>query len=265
MDRTRQRTVETDLGAFVTTARSLLRAGDQFILPEKQSAFRQQAPVQELDLILRSLEQADRTLPPEQKIAVERQVTPDLPGLVEIVSKHYRASTNGSWLKAREGWIELHTICLRRQRRLELEYPRDEDAFVKTLQWMAERGGEAELDLLRHVAQTPRFAAPLTLRLLVKADAAMTRRVYDPTRVTQAGEEAYQRHRSAWDAQHAGEFIAIHRGQLVAHSADKMVLYAELTRQQQQQGVFRAYVVEIGAPVLEILSLHSDDRPANIV
>lgn len=134
-------------------------------------------------------------------------------------------------------------------RRQDLQAPYSLDAFINAIRWMAERGDLEDLDLLRQVRADPPYNSELIQKLLETAEERIHDRVYDPQTVVDREEAAYQEHRQEWDEKYAGEFIAIHRGQVIDHDTDEDRLIERLDERQRNEGRFRAYIVEIGAPV----------------
>lgn len=133
--------------------------------------------------------------------------------------------------------------------RQDLQAPHSLDAFINAIKWIAERGDMEELDLLRQVRADPPYNSEAIQKLLETAEERIHDRVYDPQTVVDREEAAYQEHRREWDEAYAGEFIAIHRGQVIDHDTDEDRLIERLDERQRSEGRFRAYIVEIGAPV----------------
>lgn len=158
-------------------------------------------------------------------------------------------------LSAQENWEPLEKVramrkWLYRQERLrDLREPLSLEQFEASLRWMCENGDEQELWLLRQVRQQPAFTSEMVDRLFDLADRMMCDRVYEPIRVVRRGEAVYQRHLPDWERQHAGQFIAICGDSIIDHDADRTKLLQRLIDMQKEIGRFRAYVIEVGAPV----------------
>lgn len=137
-------------------------------------------------------------------------------------------------------------------RRRDLQCPTSLDVFVNAIKWMAERGDFEGLDLLRQVRADPPYNSETIQKLFETAEERIHDRVYDPQTVVDREEAAYQEHYLEWNEKYAGEFIAIHRGQVIDHDADEDRLIERLDEKQRNEGRFRAYIVEIGAPVYKV-------------
>lgn len=131
-------------------------------------------------------------------------------------------------------------------RRLQLRHPSSEENFRTTLYWMAERGGEEDLDLLKELRATPPYAKPDLQTLLEIAIQEIQQRVNDPDYVMEKEEAAYQAHQTEWKEQYKNQFIAIHRGTVIDSDSDKPALIDRLMKKQKEEGPFRAYIVHIG-------------------
>ena len=140
-------------------------------------------------------------------------------------------------------------VLARINRRWDLEHPLSLDDFINALRWAFENGDVEELDLIRRIRVHPPYDSDKIQRLLDLAEDQIHDRVYDPQRVVDREEAAYQQHQQEWDEQYKGEFIAIHRGQVIDHDANKRRLIQRLDQKQREEGRFRAYIVQIGAPL----------------
>lgn len=69
---------------------------------------------------------------------------------------------------------------------------------------------------------------------------------YSSQNTLEREEYAYQAHKSEWDKQYAGEWIALHKGEVVCHHKDKSKITELLIGIQKKRGRFRAYLVHIG-------------------
>jgi|GEM_PF-5749440 len=159
------------------------------------------------------------------------------------------ASEPTTWSQVRNRAHNLMRKCEVAKRRLRLRYPPSVEEFEFAIRWMAEQGDIEELDLLRQVRAHPPYDSDEIRRLLDLAEDQIHDRVYDPQRVVDREEAAYQQHQQEWDEQYKGKFIAIHRGQVIDHDANKRRLIQRLDQKQREEGRFRAYIVQIGAPL----------------
>ncbi len=114
---------------------------------------------------------------------------------------------------------------------------------------MAEQGDMDDLDLLHQVRANPPYNSAEIQRLFEVAEERICDGVYDPQTVVDREEAAYQEHRQEWDEKYQGEFIAVHRGQVIDHDTGEDRLVQRLDQKQRETGLFRAYIVHIGAPV----------------
>lgn len=147
-------------------------------------------------------------------------------------------------------------------RRRDLEMPWSQEHFVNAIRWMAEQGNGEDLALLRRVRKLPPFASDEIRRSLANAEEQIHARVYAPRAVIDREEAAYQRNRAEWDTLYAGQYIAVHFGQVIDHDVDKRLLIRRLDQQQREEGRFRAYIVQVGAPIYEARGPRAGRRAA---
>jgi hypothetical protein len=244
-----------------------------------------------------NLGKSDKYIPPEKKQEFEREVTSKLDELMENLiqgamkyiepakwdefREHFEihamwalsfcvqrlcndalASSDGDSAKIKEIWRGLYVKAEMMYRRFELRSPSSHDHFTAALWWIAERGGEEDLKLLREIRRNPPYTSDDIIRLLGIAEEKIAERVDDPEYVVRKGEEAYQQNRDSWDRLYQGEHIAICRGEVIDSDVVESALVERLIRAQGERGPFRAYVVEVGAPVLSVrqpsLGRHSE-------
>jgi hypothetical protein len=140
----------------------------------------------------------------------------------------------------------------RRDRRLELFRPYDASVFIEALWWMIHQGMEEDLDAVRQIKDAPPFESEDISQLLRIAEEEIEERVNDPSHVMSQGEAALRLHFPQWEQEYRGEFIAIYRGTVVAHAANKADLTQAIATVQREKGQFRAFIVEMGAPTLVV-------------
>lgn len=197
---------------------------------------------------------------PEKMQDFERQVLNLEVALIEELSRQNKNYCNGGWELIKGDWLDLYNRYETLQARQQLLKPADWNEFDAAIRWMAGRGMEEELDLLEKVRRSPpRFLAEDSsttgshqeiCRLIQSAEQRIRMRVNDPEHVMVKGEEAYLKNEEAWSARYPGEFIAIHRGEVVAHDPEQTELAKKLFDLQGEKGRFRAYVVEVGSSPL---------------
>jgi hypothetical protein len=231
--------------------RELALIGEASVHPTR----RQQFEMQVSELQKQSLGTLQRQQHASQRNATERErayaTLNVITGYISSLHKWVRSSSSAE----SAGTVELRKIRAeweRIVRRLALQQPVDQEDFEETLRWVLGRGDVEELDLLRAVRANPPFVSETISRLFERADENICRRVYDAVRVAEEGEQAYQRGRQEWDRRYAGQYIAIHRGQVEDVDSDKRCLMWRLAQKQQATGPFRAYIVQIGAPVFVV-------------
>lgn len=188
---------------------------------------------------------------PEKRASFEiEKITWHQAALIDLVRRIKGAEyANGNMNKIKGRVQERLRELERAKRRLQLQHPPNRAEFETALRWMAEQGDAEELDLLRQVRASPPYTSETIEHLFEEADERICERVYDPQVVVDREEAAYQEHRQEWDKLYKGEFIAIHRGEVIDHDRDKARLIQRLFQKQDEDGEFRAYIVEIGAPV----------------
>lgn len=215
------------------------------------------------------LEKSEGNILPNRRQDFERQVLDIQVSLIEKLSYLTKTYCNGGWEDIKDDWRDLHNdseISLARQQLLSPANLKEFDAAIRCL---AGRGMEKELDLLQQVGETqPQFMeedfpvanTPNIGRLIESAEQRIRERLSDPAYVMNSGEAAYQKNKAVWDKQYEGEFIAIHRGRVVAHDREQSQLARKLVDLQRREGRFRAYVVEVGAPPIVASGPHGGAR-----
>lgn len=115
-----------------------------------------------------------------------------------------------------------------------------------------EEGTADDLEFLRELKSSS-FCSSKTLQELIdRADREIRKRFYAPAEVLKREEAAYQKHKAEWDTKYGKRrYIAIHKGVVVADAKDKAELYEKLIK-LQQPGRFRAYIIQIGAPIINV-------------
>lgn len=143
----------------------------------------------------------------------------------------------------------------RLERREQLLLPAHGNEFVAALWWMIQEGGEvrdyAAVRSAKAYVETQEnqmLKREGVRRLLRMAERAILARLNDPAAVARGGEEAYRARRDEWGREYRAEFIAILRGEVVAHADDKSELLRRVADLQRKTWPFRAYVVKVGAP-----------------
>lgn len=157
---------------------------------------------------------------------------------------------------AGDDWDELRlavktwlTRARRTARRQELRAPSSPENYAAALRWMAEQGDIDDLELIRRLKGHPAYDYPVIRGLFETSDERIHGRVYHPKVVLAREETAYQQYRQEWDDTYKGEFIAIHRGEVVDHDPDKYRLIQRLDQKQREYGRFRTYIVQVGGVI----------------
>jgi hypothetical protein len=226
---------------------------------------------QALDSVLRK---SASYVVPEKRQDFEKQVLNLELALIDRLGRQASTYCNGGWEEIKADWLELLNRYQTLQERQQLLKPADWSEFDAAIRWMAGRGMEEELDLLEQVRKSPPRSLtedPATesheeiCRLIQSAEQRIRKRINDPEYVMIRGEAAYSRNEEAWSAQYSGEFIAIYRGDVVAHDSEQAQLAKKLFDLQEEKGRFRAYVVEVGSPIAIARGPHGGaHRPVNM-
>jgi hypothetical protein len=120
------------------------------------------------------LEEAEMRIAPEKRDEFAHQVELLLLNanikLIEMLSKEARARSEEHLPESARRWHELRAKSEILKRRLQLTNPSTPQDFSATLMWMAELGGEEELNLIRQVKQSPPFSSEMTQRLMSIAE-----------------------------------------------------------------------------------------------
>lgn len=244
---------EHDAASILKQLRAEVRRLDRYVEPERRAQFRR-----EMDALLntheRRLHDAEAgTVDKNGKTALRRarQRVELMEQSIVDVSRQVKQFTGDGFAAVKEPLHRLHASAEHERRRLTLQIADNPAEVQSTLHWLAERGDEDDLYRLRAAVRARPYADAALARLAAQVEKRLVQRVYDPQWVAQAGEATYLRHRAEWDVEYAGEHIAIARGGVVAHSRDKGEVMRALLALQKEHGLFRAYVVQIGAPVLD--------------
>ncbi|MGE3538961.1 MAG: hypothetical protein AB7N91_16200 [Candidatus Tectimicrobiota bacterium] len=123
----------------------------------------------------------------------------------------------------------------------------DNDEFIKNVMWMAEMGDEDDFESLKKMENNSLYPEKNIHRFFNRVLLRMHKRLNDPHYILKKGMEAFREHEKEWGNVYRGQFIAIYRGKVVANALDEKVLMQKIRQKQQQDGPFRAYVVQVGA------------------
>lgn len=243
---------QDDIAGIVRQLRAHLRESEHAAQPQQQEQFRRK-----MDALLDQLERRlaaiahgpgdDRT----DLLRRQREQAISVWQSIEYVSGQMREFTGDRNAPVLQSFRMLRTTAQRAQRKISLQIANDPDEIEATLRWMAGMGDEDDLFLLRAVMRTAPYTQKETASLAARAEKEIVQNVYDPEEVAKRGEAAYLRHQEEWDSHYAGETIAIVRDAVVAHHRDPGKVAHQLLALQREHGLFRAYLVEIGARVFE--------------
>lgn len=139
----------------------------------------------ELERLSELLEKRELQINSEEKERLEIQVAKAVDKCIETLREKVEGfSFEGSkWVV--EKWRKLHQDVETLSRRLELLRPPTKDALLATLWWMAERGGEVELDLLQKVREAGLFDSKEVRSLMAAAEQRISQRLFDPNNTLQ--------------------------------------------------------------------------------
>lgn len=73
-----------------------------------------------------------------------------------------------------------------------------------------------------------------------------------PMAVLKESDAAYRAHKEEWDQKYAGQHIAVYQGEVIDADKDKTRLVKRIIKKQKERGRFRACLIQIGAPLLEL-------------
>lgn len=238
----------------VAQMRALLYSAVNYVRPEMRNAY--EAKLHEhlrvLDDLLTKYE-AELRSAPQQRLETEGKLYTALRQNTDVWGKSVRQAGNGGWVEIKDEWHAMRRVLECKDRQLAFATTGDEAEFRQQLWWMmeAEAHDGENLPLVRQARRQSRFQAPHLNRLLAQTEEMIARRFYAPQTVVEREERAYQQQRVVWDSAYRGQLIAIHLGEIIAAHADRSVLVELLRRRQQEEGPLRAYVVQIGGPVLD--------------
>lgn len=218
--------VESKLNKF---KESLIQGAEKYIEPGKQKHFREFFKIQ----FTRALEECIKSL------------------FNDVLANSTSNELGVRHLK--EIWEGLNLRIETMSRRLDLISPSTPEDFMAALWWVAEQGTEEDLKLLREVRSNLPYDDADIIKLLGIVEEKLAEKVDDPEYVVRKGEEAYQRNKEEWDSLYEGKYIAIHKGAVLYADADESSLIKTVIEEQKrQQKMFRVYIVEVGAPVLNL-------------
>ncbi len=205
--------------------------------------------------LLSLCEEAEKHIPTEKKDAFRSQLKLELLNskidFIESISKDAKLYSNGGWTKIKGPLHESRTKFELLKRRLQLISPPSSAVFEAALKWVAEHGEDEEISLLQEIRKEPPYRSDSVNRLLEIAEKRINLRLNDPAYVTKKSEEAYQRHKAQWERDYAGQFIAIHRGEVIDSDRDESELVKRVIELQRKNHPFRVYLIEVGSIVSE--------------
>lgn len=244
---------DDDIAAIVKQLRAHLHASEHYALPEQRANFRQKmsALLDALEQRLAHLGQGAAAGDRAAMLRLRQEQAAWVTKFVMDASRQVRELTGGGFADVKAPFHEMSASAQRAQRRISLQIADDPAEIERTLYWMAEQGDEDDLFALRAAMRSALYSRGEIATLAVRAEKEIARRVYDPQRVAEVGEAAYLRRRDEWDRQYADKTIAVAHGEVVAYHSEKGEVLRRLFALQKEHGLFRAYVVEIGASVLD--------------
>ncbi len=217
--------------------------------PQKLQSMALEVTSTQNEIMVSLVEEAKKFIVPERRIEFSLQAQlvslNSSINLVETLSKLVSSQSSEAWAKVQRKSHELRSAYEKAKRRITLLVPASEQEFEATVWWMAERGMEEDLDLIRQVKQAPPYSSDPLLQLLEEVEERIVRRVYDFDYVLARGEEAFERNEVEWTRRYAGQYIAIHRGEVIDADRDKGLLTQRLLDAQDVSGPFRAYIIEL--------------------
>lgn len=243
-----------ELQVLIEEMRGLLQRAVQYVQPEKRREFEAtiQASLAALDEIMARYAVELASPSPHARWETERKLLGDLDRHVNIWGKIVRQASNGGWQAIKGEWHAMSGVVEQKERQRAFATTTDPAEFLQQLWWMTEATAcdRENLPLVRQARRAPPFRSDEILKQLARTDEAITQRLYDPAAVCEREEAAYHQKRAAWDHEHRGQYIAVHWGEVIAAHSDRAELIEMLRRQQAEHGALRAYIVQIGAPVL---------------
>ncbi len=143
-----------------------------------------------LDNMKRVLTASREQVNPEERVAFDAGTLSAILQCIQSLRRTAADRTSGSAPEIDRTWSALNERAeseyeqarreTRVKRRKDLESPADESAYVKTLLWQGENGGEEELAIIRRQRQAPPFSSPDVLDLLAVADQKICERLARP-------------------------------------------------------------------------------------
>jgi hypothetical protein len=243
-----------ELKALIAQMRALLQDAVNHIRPEQRTEFEMKLKslLAALDEIWAQYADELASSPTRKRWETERKLLGDLDRQVNIWGKLVRQASNGGWQEIKGEWHAMSGAVEQKERQRAFATTTDAAEFMQELWWMTEATAcdRENLLLVREARRARRFDSDKITRQLVRTDEAITQRLYEPAVVCEREEAAYQQQRAAWDRKHRGQHIAVHWGEVIAAHADRAELIEMLRMQQAEHGPIRAYIVQIGAPVL---------------
>lgn len=127
------------------------------------------------DLLMKSEWQIDSS----EKHRLEFEVAKAVDKCIETLHETVEGLSPEGSKRLIQKWRKLHQEVETLSRRLELLQPSTKEALIATLWWMAERGTEAELDLLQNVSAAKLFDSEEVRALIAVAQQRISLRAFD--------------------------------------------------------------------------------------
>jgi hypothetical protein len=234
--------------------RELLQSALQHIHLDKRRAFEESVRtyLMALDATLAEYTPQLVASSAHERLALERQLLTRLYEQIYHWQKSVMQASNSGWQAIKADWHMLSAQVEHKERQCILATTDDDVELKQQLWWMEEmeRCSYSDLQLVRQTLRSSRFQSEGTIDLLIRTEEKLTQRIYAPELVIEREEQAYQLHRTEWDRQYQGQYVAIHCGQVTAAHDDRTQLIELLRRQQVEHGPMCTYIVQIGAPLL---------------
>ena len=161
--------------------------------------------------------------------------------------------SNGGWNHVEPLWSEIRDTIEHRERELTFQTTSDVAEICKQLYWMAERpeGNFKHLFLVRDARRGRLGQLDDISRLLRTTEDKIYTKLYKSRAVVDREEAAYQKRAEEWKRLYSGQFIAVHRGEVIASQRGYSGMLEQLHEYQTVHGPISAYVIQVGAPLLD--------------
>ena len=161
----------------------------------------------------------------------------------------FSGDDENEWQKVRQRFDQIYIFLNRLHYLTNLMQPPDKEDFKSSLYWISENGTEDTLNTLVDIYQNPPFSDSATADLIYHSGCNLAKKIFEPDRIVEEGEQTYLAHRGEWDKVYSNKYIAISRDKVIADATTRKSLNNKIS---ELRGPFNGrlfYIVKVGQPI----------------